>query len=88
MKNKKIIILLVLLIICVPFLIYLANFNIMAFDEDFYKKEFLKYDVYSRLSNEYVDNINDQINAAERADNEPGYEKLTGHERGLISGSI
>lgn len=61
MKNKKIIILIILLIINVYLLLYFINFNIIAFDKNFYKKEFLKYDVYSKLANEDIEKINNDV---------------------------
>lgn len=62
MKNKKIIIfIIILLIIDVYLLLYLINFNIIAFDKNFYKKEFLKYDVYSKLADKNIEEINNDV---------------------------
>lgn len=62
-KTKKILILiiLILLIIDIPFILYLFNLNNVAFDENFYKKEFRKYNVYEKLDDYDVDKINNEV---------------------------
>ena len=62
MDNKKLLILIsVLLIIDIPFILYLSNFNSIGFDENFYKKEFQKYDVYGTLGDYDIEKINDDV---------------------------
>src|SRR3989338_3657144 len=62
-KNKKILISLVsiLLILDVPLVLYLFNFKNTAFDENFYKKEFQKYNVYGKLQDYDVEKINNDV---------------------------
>ena len=62
-KPKKIIslITLVILIINVPFILYLSNFKLIAFDENFYKKEFLKYNMYSEFPDKDIDKVNSDL---------------------------
>ena len=50
----------VLLILSVPFILYLGNFKLIAFDEQFYEKEFSKYGIYDDFS-EDVDAINSKL---------------------------
>ena len=61
--NKKIInlFLIVLLVLDIPFILYLFNFNYFAFNEDFHKKEFKKYDVYNKLNNYDIEKINNDV---------------------------
>ena len=63
MNNKRLFISIVsiLMILIVPVVIYLYNFNSIAFDENFYKKEFSKYNVYNNLKNNYIENINNDV---------------------------
>lgn len=63
MGNKKLFTLIVsiLMVLTVPFIIYGYNFNSVAFDEDFYKKEFLKYNVYENLKNYDIESINSDV---------------------------
>ena len=51
----------IMLILMLPFILYLANFRIAAFDESFYKEEFVKYNVYQSVRNKDVDAINLQL---------------------------
>ncbi len=62
MVNKKLLVLIsVLLIIDIPFILYSFNFINAAFDEDFYKTEFEKYDVYGKLENYDIEEINNDV---------------------------
>jgi len=62
MNSKTIInILITLLILDIPFVLYSFNFNNVVFDENFYKKEFMKHDVYSRLNNYNIEKINNDV---------------------------
>lgn len=63
MEHKRLFvpIISVLMALIVPLVIYLYNFNSVAFDENFYKKEFLKYDVYENLGNYDIENINNDV---------------------------
>jgi len=62
MNSKTIInILIILLVLDIPFVLYSFNFNKTVFDENFYKKEFMKYDIYSRLNNYDIDKINNDV---------------------------
>jgi len=63
MKNKKIIMLTIsiLMVLLVPIILYLFNFNIIAFNENFYKKEFARYDVYSTLNEHDIEKINSDV---------------------------
>ncbi len=45
----------------VPIMIYGHSFNSVAFSKEFYKKEFLEYDVYGNLPDYDVDNLNDEV---------------------------
>src|SRR3989344_1265421 len=45
----------------VPIMIYGHSFNSVAFSKEFYKKEFLEYDVYSNLPDYDVDNLNHEV---------------------------
>ena len=60
-KRALILIISILLIIDIPFLLYLLNFSNAAFDENFYKKEFQKYDVYGNLKNYDIEKINNDV---------------------------
>ncbi|MAH01802.1 MAG: DUF1461 domain-containing protein [Candidatus Woesearchaeota archaeon] len=63
MTNKKLFTLIVsiLMVLAVPFIIYGFNFNSVAFDEDYYKKEFSKYNVYGNLENYDIEKINSDV---------------------------
>ena len=63
MMNKKLFTLIVsiLMVLDVPFIIYGFNFNSVAFDEDYYKKEFSKYNVYGNLENYAIEKINSDV---------------------------
>ncbi len=62
-KNKKIIAntLIILLILDIPFILYLFNFNSFAFNENFYKTEFQKHDVYSKLKDYDIEKVNKDV---------------------------
>tara|TARA_B100000315_G_scaffold260259_1_gene320402 strand:- start:1603 stop:2337 length:735 start_codon:yes stop_codon:yes gene_type:complete len=63
MKNKRLFvnIISVLMILLVPLILYGFSFNSVAFDNDLYKKEFLKYNVYSYLEDYDIENINGEV---------------------------
>jgi len=63
MKNKELFLLTIsiLMILIVPIVIYLYNFNSIAFDENFYKKEFSKYNVYNNLKDYDIEKINNDV---------------------------
>jgi len=62
MNSKTIInILIILLVLDLPFVLYSFNFNKTVFDENFYKKEFTKHNVYSRLNNYDIEKINNNV---------------------------
>tara|TARA_Y100000310_G_scaffold135612_2_gene134476 strand:- start:4849 stop:5583 length:735 start_codon:yes stop_codon:yes gene_type:complete len=63
MKYKKIFILIisVLMILIIPIIISGFNFNSVTFNEDFYKREFLKYNIYNNLKNYDIETINDNV---------------------------
>ena len=60
-KKALILIISTLLIIDISFLLYLLNFSNVAFDGNFYKKEFQKYDVYVKLKNYDIEKINNDV---------------------------
>ncbi|MBI2651096.1 DUF1461 domain-containing protein [Candidatus Woesearchaeota archaeon] len=51
----------IFMVLNVPVLAYLYSFNAVAFDSDFYKKEFLKHDVYLTLQSYNIDIINKNV---------------------------
>ena len=51
----------VLIALIVPLIICLYNFNSVVFDDNFYKKEFLKYDVYETLGDYDIESINNDV---------------------------
>jgi len=61
--NKRFFTLIVsiLMVLTIPFIIYGFNSNSVAFNENLFKKEFLKYDVYSNLRNYDIEKINDDV---------------------------
>lgn len=61
LKKTIINILITLLVLDVPFLLYSYNFNKIVFDNDFYKKEFEKHEVYGRLEGYDVEKINNNV---------------------------
>lgn len=63
MDNKKLLTLIVsiLMVLTIPFIIYLYNFNSAAFDEGIYKKEFSKYNVYENLKNYDIESVNNDV---------------------------
>ncbi len=63
MKHKRLFTLIVsvIMVLLIPIIIYLHNFNSSAFDGNFYKKEFLKYNVYTNLKNHDIEKINDDV---------------------------
>lgn len=63
MDYKKLFISIVsiLMILIVPIIIYGFNFNSVAFDENFYKKEFSKHNVYNNLKDYDIEKINNDV---------------------------
>lgn len=51
----------ILLIILIPILLFLLSFKLVIFNENFYKREFLKYDVYDKLSEYNIEKINKDV---------------------------
>ena len=51
----------ILMVISVPFIIYVFNINPVVFDKGLYKQEFLKYNVYNNFGNYDIENINDDV---------------------------
>jgi len=45
----------------IPIIIYGFNFNSVAFDQDLYKEEFSKYNIYENLENYEIENINNDV---------------------------
>ncbi|MBL7054689.1 DUF1461 domain-containing protein [Candidatus Woesearchaeota archaeon] len=69
-------ILIILLILNVPFVVYLFNFNNTSFNENFYKKEFEKHGVYDKLDDYDIENVNkDVLDYLKNRDN-----SLKGHD--------
>ena len=61
MKDRKILIISILLIIDIQFILYLSNFNSLGFDENFYRAEFQKYGVYENLDGYDIEKINTDV---------------------------
>lgn len=63
MKNKRLFvnIISIIIILLIPVILYGFNFNSTAFDRDLYKKEFSKYNVYNNLKNYDVEDINNKV---------------------------
>ena len=63
MKNKKIIITIVfvLLILCIADIVYLTSFNFNAFNKKFYSKEFKKYNIYGEFPDKDIDRVNSEL---------------------------
>lgn len=61
LKKKVSLIILVLLILDIPFILYLLNLKSVAFNEEFYKKEFLKYDIYDEFPGDDIEVINSEL---------------------------
>ncbi|MCH8004560.1 MAG: DUF1461 domain-containing protein [Nanoarchaeota archaeon] len=63
MDKKRLLILIIpiLMVLVIPFIIYLYNFNSIAFNEDLYKEEFSKYDIYNDLKNYDIEEINNDV---------------------------
>ncbi|MFH0868368.1 MAG: DUF1461 domain-containing protein [Candidatus Woesearchaeota archaeon] len=63
MEGRKLLVLIIsiLMILIVPIIIYGFNFNSVAFDENVYKKEFLKHNVYKNLESYDIESINSEV---------------------------
>ncbi len=61
MKNKKLIVISILLILCIAGIVYLTSFNLNAFNEKVYRKEFKRYNVYGEFPDKDIDNINSEL---------------------------
>ena len=63
MKKKRIIIIaiIILLVLFISDILYLVSFNLNAYDERFYSKEFTKYDVYGEFPGKDIDRINSEL---------------------------
>lgn len=75
-KKKIIFIIAILLIIEIPFILYLFNSNLVAFNEKFYKKEFLKYNIYQKFPDKDIDAINSNLLDYLRYDKTDEYIKI------------
>lgn len=60
-KSNAALAVIILLILQIPFILYILSFKIIAFNESFYQKEFLKYDVYSEFPDDDIDSINGKL---------------------------
>ena len=60
-RNLALLIVSAAMVLLVPLMIYGHAFNSAAFNEEFYKKEFLDYGVYNNLPNYDIDNINNEV---------------------------
>lgn len=49
------------MILLIPIMIYIYSFNSIAFDSNFYKKEFAKHNVYNNLAGYDIENINNDV---------------------------
>ena len=56
-KRLSVLIVSISMILLVPIIICLYNFNSILFDKDFYKREFSKYNVYDNLKNYDIEGI-------------------------------
>ena len=63
MEKRKLLIWVVaiLLIIHIPLFLYLINFMLTAFNENYYKSEFQRYGIYDKFPNEDVGKINNDL---------------------------
>jgi len=63
MDNKRLFISIVsiLIVLVVPFIILIYNFNSIAFNQDLYRKEFSKHNVYDNLKEYNIENINNDV---------------------------
>ena len=63
MEKRKLLIWVVaiLLIIHIPLFLYLLNFMLTAFNENYYKSEFQRYGIYNKFPNEDVGKINHDL---------------------------
>src|SRR3989338_8171523 len=49
------------LVISLSMILYITNFKLNSFNNDFYKAEFEKYNVYNNLYNKDVSRINNEV---------------------------
>jgi len=63
MDHKRLFMLVasVLMVLLVPVIISLYNFNSVVFDKNLYKKEFLRYNVYMHLDKYDIENVNSDV---------------------------
>ena len=62
MKKKMLCwIIIILLIIHIPLFLYMLNFRLTAFNEDYYKSEFKKYKIYDEFPEEDINKINQDL---------------------------
>jgi len=61
MKKIIFFVISILLITSLLILVYTTSFNLNAFNENFYKKEFKKYDIYSKFPGKDIESINSEI---------------------------
>jgi len=60
-KKPLTIVLIFLLVISIPFILYLSNLKILLFNENYYKKEFQKHNVYENLKDHDIEKINRDV---------------------------
>ena len=60
---KKLItwVLIFLIIVNIPFILYFSNLRILLYNENYYKKEFQKYNVYQNLKDYDIEEINKDV---------------------------
>ena len=61
LKKRVSLIIIILLILDIPFILYLLNFKLVAFNKNFYKKEFLKYDIYDEFPGDDIEIVNSEL---------------------------
>lgn len=77
-KTKKglILAIIILLVLNIPLILYLVNFRSVAFSENFYKKEFLKYNIYNEFPEDDIEVINSNLLTYLRYDKTDDYVKI------------
>lgn len=62
MPNKPLTwILIFLIVVNIPFILYFSNFKVLLYNENYYKKEFQKYNVYETLKEYDIEKINKNV---------------------------
>ena len=60
-KNLALLIISAAMVLLVPIMLYGRSFDSVAFNGDFYRKEFLKYGVYNNLPNYDIGSTNNEV---------------------------